>query len=450
MEMSRNISIKKLENVNLNNMSNSYHEGIYSFSSDISVTNNNFPASGIAGFLFINTDFDDTVCIQRITTMGRKFYFRTGNKVGSIFVWSDWDRYASIADIPAKSVKDLEKDFITKDEFYPKQGDPSLVEGKPDYYYVEKELDSTLQSIYKYYGKYTNENLLDMKNILNNTEGIYKDRNKIFAIGYFIRDKDLDENVVITYNTVNSRKAGLLQVFSSIYFQDKDHISEEREDDVGQIHRTFIFHEFETGDILVARTYLDVTRSVTADRYYSDYDYSPNEPSLLVWDRYSYSKVRSYNLNKSALDFLKIRNRQDYSIKLTGMNSITGDYDNTRNEEYLKNLDYSNITPINYTVSWNDDLDANIISNNRPIPYFNNNITDNDFSIITSMSPTGTYFKYPKVGNDFVPSSIYNRHRYDGSNSYMVTPIWNTFNIAYNVQRLTKDRFKSEVVEKVD
>lgn len=450
MEMSRNISIKKLENVNLNNMSNSYHEGIYSFSSDISVTNNNFPASGIAGFLFINTDFDDTVCIQRITTMGRKFYFRTGNRVGSIFVWSDWDRYASIADIPAKSVQAIEKDFITKEEFYPKQGDPALVEGHPDYYYVEKELDSTLQSVYKYYGKYNNENLLDMKSMLNNTEGIYKDKDKIFAIGYFIRDKDLQDDVEINFNSVNSRKAGLLQVFSSIYFQDKDHISKERAGDVGQIHRTFIFHEFETGDILVSRTYLDVTRSVTADRYYSNYEDNPNIDSILVWDRYSYSKVRSYNLNKSALDFLKIRNRQDYSIKLTGTNKITGDYDNTRNEEYLKNLDYDNITPINYTVSWNDDLDVNIISNNRPIPYFNNNITDKDFSIITSMSPTGTFFRYPKIGNDFIYSNTYNRHRYDSSNSYIVTPLWNTFNIAYNVKRLTKDRFKSEVVEKVD
>ena len=112
METSRNINVKKLENVNLNNMSNSYHEGIYSFSSDISTTSNNFPANGIAGFLFINTDFEDTVCIQRITTMGRKFYFRTGNKVGNIFIWSDWDRYASITDIPAKSVRDLEKDFV--------------------------------------------------------------------------------------------------------------------------------------------------------------------------------------------------------------------------------------------------------------------------------------------------------------------------------------------------
>lgn len=449
MEMSRNISIKKLENVNLNNMSNSYHEGIYSFSSDISVTNNNFPANGIAGFLFINTDFDDTVCIQRITTMGRKFYFRTGNKIGSIFVWSDWDRYASIADIPAKSVRDLEKDFITKEEFYPKQGDSNFLSGNPNVYYVEQELDSVLQNIYKYYGTYTNESLYDIRDILNNTDGIYRNKDKIFAIGYFVRDKDLEEDVQLIDNAVPTRKAGLLQVFSSIYLSENQAISEADIIERGHIFRTFIFHEFETGDVLVTRTFMDTQPAIIKDRYYTELDDNPNR-NLLKWDRYSYSKVRSYNLNREALDFLKIRNRQDFSIRLSGINTVTNDYDNNRNEEYLKKLDYRNITPINEIISWNDDTDANIITNDRPIPYFNNSITDKDFSIITSMSPTGTFFRYPKVGNEFIKASTYGRLHSDSNDSYIVTPVWNTFNITYNVLKITKDRFRSEVVEKVD
>ena len=445
METSRNINIKKLDRINLNNLSQSFHEGIYSFSSDLSTLENNFPAAGIAGFLFINTDFDDKVCIQRITTMGRKFYFRTGNKEGSVFVWTDWDRYANIRDIPVKSLNDLEKDFITKEEFYPKDIG-NLVTGTID---VEKEIDSTLQSLYKYYGKYNNESLYDICNLVNETPGIYNNKNKKFLLGYFIRDKDLEDNVRITEVNIPSKKAGLLQVFSSIYMSEVDQsISNSGIIDKGHIFRTFVFHEFETGDLFVTRTFMDRKPAIVDDRYY--YNGKDRYTEDLVWDRYSYSKVRSYNLNKKSLDFLKIRNRQDSSIKLNGVNIVTSDYDNSRNEEYLKNLKNMSITPINKVISWNDDADSNIINDSSPIPYFSNTIRDNDFSIITSLSPTGTFFRYPKVWNSFIDPNNYQRSNNRHTNTYMVSPVWNTFNITYNVVKLTKDRFKSETIEKVD
>ena len=108
------------------------------------------------------------------------------------------------------------------------------------------------------------------------------------------------------------------------------------------------------------------------------------------------------------------------------------------------------ITPINKVISWNDDPDSNIINDSSPIPYFSNTIRDNDFSIITSLSPTGTFFRYPKVWNSFIDPNNYQRSNNRHTNTYMVSPVWNTFNITYNVVKLTKDRFKSETIEKVD
>ena len=453
MDNSRNMRVISLKSdENLNNICKSFHEGIYSFSKDISNTINNYPGNGISGFLFINTDFDDKYCLQKITTMDQKFYYRTGVYTNGLFVWSPWDSYATLEDIPDSTSVRNEKNYISKEDLLPKRIDDTSVLN-PDL-----ELSSILDKYYKYYGKYNGSDITQLANYINNLEGPYKDKNRKFIFGYFIKDEE-DTFNLSNRHRVPSGKAGLLQVFSSMFvpadkrYQEYPAISKDelQGNEKYSLFTTFIFTEFETGDIYVTRLFNSQYSAELPDRYV----YSPTsrDDRPITWYKYSYSKVRSYNLNSKALDFLRLRNRQFEGTRFTDINSILGDYDNTRNEEYLKNRRYDLMTSFNKSISWNDDAGIAILNTDNGIPYFNNNIQDKDYTLITSLFPTGTVFKYPLIKNDFIYSNTYDRPVFknnDWAFARYIMPVWNTFNLNYNIIKLTKDRFSTEEIEKED
>lgn len=451
MDNSRTMRVVSLKSTdNLNTLCQSYHEGVYSFKKDVSLLVNNYPEAGASGFLFISTDFDDKYCLQKITTMNQKFFYRTGVYTNGLFVWSEWDSYASITDIPNSITSRNESKFVTKEEFYPKRLETD------SFIAPNLELSSILDEYYKFYGEYKGESLLELPNIINLLEGPYKDKNRRFFLGYMIKEED---NYNGELNRVPTGKSGLLQIFSSMFLSghssniDYPVINTNYPEDISRsdVFTTFIFTEFDTGDIYITRTFNNDKKCFMIDRYGN----TPNiyDDSNLTWTKYSYSKVRSYNLNVNALEFLKLRNRQFIGEQFTNINSIMGDYDNTRNEEYLKNKRNDLITSFNNNVSWNDDSNIALNNNPRGIPYFNNSVTDNDFSMITSLFPTGTSFKYPMIKNDFIQTEPFGRRGDDGGIIYTgryIMPIWNSFNLNYNTLKLTKDRFSSEEIKKED
>ena len=449
MDNSRTMRVVSLKSTdNLNTLCQSYHEGIYSFKKDVSLTINNYPEAGASGFLFISTDFDDKYCLQKITTMGQKFFYRTGVYTNGLFVWSDWDSYANVDDIPNSLTSGNENKFITKEEFLPKRLNTT------NDIHPNEELSSILDEYYKFYGEYKGENLLTLPDVINQIEGPYKDKNRYFFLGYMVKEEDVYNGEP---NRVPTGKSGLLQIFSSMFLS--GHLSNidfpvintnyPEDTNVSNVYTTFIFTEFDTGDIYITRSFNNNKACVMFDRYGGVVD--SYNASNLIWTKYSYNKVRSYNLNMSALEFLKLRNRQFIGEQFTNTNSIIGDYDNTRNEEYLKNKRNDLITSFNNNISWNDDSNIALNNNPRGIPYFDNNINDNDFSIITSLFPTGTSFKYPMVKNDFIQTTPFDRRGFNGDTVYtgrFIMPVWNSFNINYNTLKLTKDRFSSEEIGK--
>ena len=451
MDNSRNINIKSLTNSdNINSLCRSFHEGIYSFTKSVSSTMLNYPENSLSGFLIINTDFEDKYCVQKITTMAQKFYYRTGTDDNGIMVWSDWDSFATLSDIPETTFVKNEKKYINKEEFLPKENDNTKE------IYPDKELSSIMDEYYKYYGKYSGESIFELPKLINKQEGPYKDMNKKFIFGYFIKDEDDPYNN--EPDRVPTGKAGLLQVFSSMFLSGNRSGNElpvidtnvTTNSGISDIYTTIIFTEFETGDLYITRIFNYNSMCDLYDRY--DFrDIPNNEIPVLRWSKYSYSKVRSYNLNMSALKFLKLRNRQFEGFRFTDINSIIGDYDNTRNEEYLKNRSYKLMTPNTFSISWNDEPNIALSNNINGIPFFNNNITDKDYSLITSLFPNGTSFKYPMIKNEFINTLKYNRPGYYNNEQYygrFIMPIWNTFNLTYNTIKLTKDRYMSEEIEK--
>lgn len=74
MDNASSIGVFTLPNKNLNDLKYSHNEGIYSFNETQGQINNGFPANNIAGFLTISTDYDDTLCIQKITTLTRELF----------------------------------------------------------------------------------------------------------------------------------------------------------------------------------------------------------------------------------------------------------------------------------------------------------------------------------------------------------------------------------------
>ena len=448
MDNSRTMRVVSLKSTdNLNTLCQSYHEGIYSFKKDISLLINNYPEAGASGFLFISTDFDDKYCLQKITTMSQKFFYRTGVYTNGLFVWSEWDSYASVSDIPNSLMSGNESKFITKEEFLPKMLD-MYSDINPN-----EELSSILDEYYKFYGEYKGENLLTLPNVINNLEGPYKDKNRRFFLGYMIKEEDEYNGEA---NRVPTGKSGLLQIFSSMFLSDHSNkndypvinIDNLTDTSTSNVYTTFIFTEFDTGDIYVTRSFNNNKTCVMVDRYIKTNEI---DDSVLTWTKYSYDKVRSYNLNMNALEFLKLRNRQFVGEQFTNINSIIGDYDNTRNEEYLKNRRNDLLTSFNNNISWNDDSNIALNNNPRGIPYFNNNIKDNDFSIITSIFPTGTSFKYAMIKNDFIQTAPFDRRGVNGDLFYtgrFIMPVWNSFNVNYNTLKLTKDRFSSEEIGK--
>ena len=487
MDMMKNLSVTPLKNTNLNTMKESFHEGIYMFNNKQSTRGNNFPSDGISGFLFINTDFDGNYCAQKIMTLSGKFFYRTGIKKTSLFEWSEWDRYASISDVPAKDEKELDKDFITKKEYFPKKlegnvfdhlgwydsrnrgnylsprqsgngVDVDLATADDDFYMNTVQLDSVLQRVYTYYGPLPEYiEIQKLPGYVNKT-GFMRDKEKSFLLGYFIRENDItDDEKDGVPNYWPTKKTGLLQVFSALgtkagfvnylapvvesndYYHPIDNYTK------SSMLTTFIFHEFETGAIYVARIsdwFINGLHEIPNVDYFNSGN--TQESTNIIWSKYNNSISNTYKLNTAGIDLLKLKSKI-WPVKASGLNEFSGIVDDTRNDDYLRKGDYIHFTPNTKVISWNNDTRINIINNERAIPYFNNNITDSDFSIISSLWPNGCYLK-----NTDIPAMSYDRTFYEEQRNVLGFPVQNTFAFSYSTIKIAKNRFKNLFIEKVN
>lgn len=472
MDISRNLDIKKLPSVDLNDIHRSYHDGVYTFTKDKAKINKNFPANDIAGFLFVSTDFDDTLCVQKITTMGKNFYYRTGSKVSNVFEWSEWDRYASLEDIPAKSMEELDKDFITKEEYFPKirpadsdiemLGAYDLQMGN-DYWYDSKmQTHGILQRVYKYYGElpeYIAPHYLP-KHL--HFHGFMKNKGKAFLLGYFVRDNYLLEDQKDgNSNLWPTKNPGLLQVFSSLGKRNKpnsvklirkDPIYPGKDFDTAtRINTTLIFHDFITGDIYLSRL---ADWSHDATEMDPDIDvYNPNTNTgeyamtKLSWDKFNMDPKITYDRNKKGIDLLKFKSILA-PIKVSRLNVGSDEVNATRSIDYLNNRDYFHFSNLSKVYAWKDDSKLNIKNDTLGLPFFYSTMTDKDYTLISSMFFNGTFSQksnievLPRYGRTYV-------HNFN-TTPYFTFPVFNTFNISYTTIKIAKNKYKNIDIEKVN
>lgn len=353
MDQISNIQIgRDITNVDLNTLNKSYHEGIYSFNKEDCILNNNYPAENMAGFLIIQTDFEDSLIIQKITTFDNSFYFRTGTKNNGIFTWSDWDQYASINDIPAGSVAELENKYVKKEEFYPKGNFPFVNEITHSLPINRlKELDNIVTEHFRFLGTYYDDYLTEITdkfpNVYINNEGLGEYSHRNFLLGYWVKEEATNfSEEELKARRQPSNKPGILHVYSSfnstrVYndFFGKITRSDFERYGMGNIQSAWIFFEFDTGNIYVTNTLNRVYFNPNEER-----DISTSIP--WVWSRYSFDATESYNLNKASgehslklediLDlsknlFVRERNRKFlsynfYHFDLLRRNQVDGNY----------------------------------------------------------------------------------------------------------------------------
>lgn len=282
MENSINIRITKYpENTSLNTFNKSFQEGIYSFNISDSRIEYNFPVANVTGFLSVNTDFDDKYCIQKITTLNKQFFFRTGRLENDVFVWDEWDQYASVADIPARSLNELNDEYVLKDSYYPKPvqwtGNKTNNFAFDTFHRNEDKIKDMVKGIanntYKYYGKYNNEDLRFLMFKINESYEEYIGKENPFIFGYFIKEDSgntvneyipeilKDANIRPSKNFIPpTNNPGLLQIYSSM-----DYRSPTSDWDDNNSHNlknshikkslsvTYVFHDFITGDLYVSK-----------------------------------------------------------------------------------------------------------------------------------------------------------------------------------------------------
>lgn len=470
MDISRNLDIKELPEINLNDLCRSFHDGVYTFTPDKSKKNNNFPANNLAGFLFVNTDFDETLCIQKITTLGKKFYFRTGNKVNNIFEWSEWDKYATIADIPAKSLSELDDDFITKKEYFPKpnkniyQREKGFFENEsnpgfantPLFYNRESQLSGILQQVYKNYGELPEYIPIQSVPKYLDEHGFMKDRGKAFILGYFVRENDIiDDERNGVKNHWPTKKAGILQVFSSISRRDasttfnttlNEFLYQKSIPDNSRINSTLIFTEFETGKIYLTRiSDWSVNAFVYSPETRTYYGFPGDEydSEKIIWDEFITDPKIIYDMNKSGLDLLKMKSILP-PVNISFQNE-SNSINDPRNNDFLKEYNYKEFGNITKVYSWSNDNRVNVVNNDEAIPYFYSGMTDKDYTLISSLFPNGCY---AYTTDKLAPDNRTNIN--DPKKRYLIYPVFNTFNFSYSTIKLTKNIYKNLEVEKVN
>ena len=472
MDISRNLDIKKLPSVDLNDIHKSYHDGVYTFTKDKAKINKNFPANDIAGFLFVSTDFDDTLCVQKITTMGKNFYYRTGSKVSNVFEWSEWDRYASLEDVPAKSMEELDKDFITKEEYFPKNrpadsdiemlGAYDFQMGNDYWYDAKMQTHGILQRVYKHYGElpeYIAPHYLPKHLHFN---GFMKNKGKAFLLGYFIRENYLLEDQKDgNANLWPTKNPGLLQVFSSLGKRNKpnsvklirkDPIYPGKDfDTTTRINTTLIFHDFITGDLYLSRL-ADWSHDATEmepgiDVYNPNINTGEYAMSELKWDKFNMDPKITYDRNKKGIDLLKFKSILA-PIKVSGLNVGSNEVNATRSIDYLNNRDYFHFSNLSKVYAWKDDSKLNIKNDTLELPFFYSTMTDKDYTLISSMFFNGTFSQKSNI--EVLPR--YNRtyvHNFS-TTPYFTFPVFNTFNISYTTIKIAKNKYKNIDIEKVN
>ena len=472
MDLSRNLDIKKLPSVDLNDIHKSYHDGVYTFTKDKAKINKNFPANDIAGFLFVSTDFDETLCVQKITTMGKNFYYRTGTKVSNVFEWSEWDRYASLEDVPAKSIEELDKDFITKEEYFPKStegldihmlGAYDFQTGKDYWYDAKLQTHGILQRVYKYYGELPEYIAPHKLPEYLHSHGFMKNRSKAFLLGYFIRENTLLEDQKDGQpNRWPTKNPGLLQVFSSLGKRQKPNsVQLMRKDPIyppsgdidpaTRINTTLIFHDFITGDIYLSRIAdwsHDATEMVpNRDVYNPSSNFDSYSMSELQWDKFNMDPKITYDRNKKGIDLLKFKSILA-PIKVSGLNVGSNEVNATRSIDYLNNRDYLNFSNLSKVYSWKDESKLNIKNDTLGLPFFYSTMTDNDYTLISSMFFNGTFSQKSNIEVQQKYNRIY-VHNFQ-TTPYFTFPVFNTFNISYTTIKIAKNKYKNIDIEKVN
>lgn len=476
------------DNTDINTLCKSYHENVYSFEQNQSQESLNYPASNIAGFLTVNTDFNDEFCVQKITTMDRKFFFRTGKKTGGVFIWGDWDRYASITDIPAKSIVDLQNTYVTKEEMYTKVNNEkknnfeihikdfhdfpmvNIYGWDPDY-----EIDGYEQRTFKYYGTFKDEDLMKYAKLIHEKDTLGKGKGKGFILGYLIREEELPATVDLDAINQPSRNPGLLQIYSSIISYDRLYrrtggVNRLEDSNIEMTElmmtATLVFHDFITGDIYTTRIVEHTHPLIFPDPYYETTAMSKKDIDNIFeenqwnsrkrtmnwyqghgpihktkWTRYSYSSTRSYELNNKALNFL----RAATPYYRTPYKPYTDLVDDTGNDTKIKKgNDNDNVAAYTTVVAWNNNTAANIVLNNNGIPY-NNTLTEKDTSLINSLYFNG---HVPRLTNPTNPENAdaYKRGLTNFNFGYdppasMGYSLWNTFCFTYTTNRIKYSRY---------
>lgn len=458
MDNASSIGVFTLPNKNLNDLKYSHNEGIYSFNESQGQINNGFPANNIAGFLTISTDYDNTLCIQKITTLTREFYFRTGNKVNNIFTWTQWDRYATVADIPAGSVSELNDTYVTKEEYFPKQMEATPGSGTTIRVDGKKELDSILQKHFKYYGKLTDEDDFTMLAHKVNEIEPYKDKNHGFLLGWFVRETDIDDSVQL-YN-VPSRKAGVLQIFTNHHYGDDhgvyvNYYNQDTANMDGFNYYSYIYTEFETGDVYTSWSKGEMPMSVGLAEALSIVGMNRQnveyEVPTLIWDKFSYDSARSYQLNRKGFDFL-MKRRHFYNTQPSPkIHTFTESSNTYRSDKVETQGIYSQ------TLSWKNNG-----STNAGIPLESVN-SSADYSFISSLAAVGTNWKYYYDNSNNIPNSkTFNGRKLSGwsrreldaieNDTYenaLEETIFNTFKFVYTKMKFTIDRFNEVEIEKM-
>ena len=440
MDMMSNISFgRDISKVNLNDLYKTHHEGIYTFEKSDSKLNKNYPVENTAGFIAINTNFDNTLCVQKITTFTQNSFFRTGTLVNNVWNWSTWDTYATMADIPSTAVDDLLKIYVYKEEYYPCKESPKINRANADTVFslvskVDDELDSISSNTYKFYGN-IDENT-GIAKLMDSVNTKTKDGQKIhknFLLGYWYKENTSPSTSVINGENLPTREPGILQAFSSIIpeGETKRNPLEPPQGIDGKVITTWVFTEFTTGDVYV-------TQSLNG--WYFDFAESdalaplPVVPGMRTrefnWSKYSFSDTRTYNLNKYNLEnrIAILRAVHPYLYVMPQQGTLLYSYRDGVNvvSNYFEEK-----------VAWSDDLSVGMRNNPDGTPFNNSTIrSEKDFSIISHLRFNGTAYHdggmklsaYPNRQ----PFRFYGPDREKQTDNLLMT-LYNTFRYTYQV-----------------
>ncbi len=456
MDIMSNISFgRDITDYDLNDLYKSYHDGIYTFEINDAKLIKNYPVEKSSGFLTINTNFDSTLCTQKIVTFKQNHFFRLGKLVNDVMTWSKWDRYATILDIPANTNTEIDEIYVNKEDFFPLIDSEVIDRNKgggnlftTTISSVKDELRSVYSNIYKRYGNITHTDtittIMDSKNT-KSIDGTYVHKN--FLLGYWIKGDKTPSTSPIGGLFLPSREAGILQAFSSLIENDggeqsigKRVIGDKlvKGDDRRCVLTTWVFTEFITGDMYVTQSlngsYYDLAhyeRDILSKVRNDMFVYPTTD---FHWSKYSFNHTRTFNLNKVSIENREMLLRAKYPYLYTSIP--------TGNIEAIRNGNTVNTHYFSETISWVDDRNVNLINNNNGTPITN----QNQFSVISDLIFNGTgWFKNGKVSSypNKTPFKIWSNEVV--SDDILMT-LYNTFRYSYSILEIR--RHSSTLIEK--